>query len=134
MNPWFNYQFIPNDANIICLLLILACLCKLRDNNGQNFCSHISKLTMACHKIEVYFIIKNCWNLAAEKWFRYLADCEILLNTNKLDLMIYQQFYTDSSRKKWSKRVLGPWRKSDMHRQCCSHMYQRNSLYLRCYC
>ena len=45
-----------------------------------------ANLLMAYHEIQVYFIIKNTYNLVVSKffeenWFRFLDDCEILLNT-----------------------------------------------------
>ena len=45
-----------------------------------------ANLTMVYHKIQVYFIIKNTYNLVVSKffeenWFQFLDDCEIFLNT-----------------------------------------------------
>ena len=53
---------------------------------GTVFTSTYANFTMAYHEIQVYFIIKNTDNLVVSKffeknWFRFLDDCEILLNT-----------------------------------------------------
>ena len=53
------------------------------------FASTFTNLTIAHHKIEVYFIIKNTYNLVVSKFFgessfRVLDDGEILLNTKSI--------------------------------------------------
>ena len=62
---------------------------------GTVFAPTYANLTMAYHEIQVYSIIKNPYNLVVSKffeenWFRFLDDCEILLNTKLIkpnDLM-----------------------------------------------
>ena len=53
---------------------------------GTVFAPTYANLTMAYHKIQVCFVIKNTYSLVVSKffeenWFRFLDDCEILLNT-----------------------------------------------------
>ena len=53
---------------------------------GTVFAATYTNLRMAYHEFQVYFIIKNTYNLVVSKffeenWFRFLDDCEILLNT-----------------------------------------------------
>ena len=53
---------------------------------GTIFAPIYPNLIMAYHEIQVYFIIKNTYNLVVSKlfeenWFRFLDDCEILLKT-----------------------------------------------------
>ena len=53
---------------------------------GTVFAPTYANLTVAYHELQVCFIIKNSYNLAVSKlfeenWFRFLDDCEILLNT-----------------------------------------------------
>ena len=50
------------------------------------FAPTYANLTMAYHEIQVYFVIENTYSLVVNKffeenWFRFLDDCEILLNT-----------------------------------------------------
>ena len=55
---------------------------------------------MAYQKLQVYFIIKNTYHLVVSKlfeenWFRFLNNCEMLLNTNlikpnNLQTILYQ--------------------------------------------
>ena len=53
---------------------------------GTVFTPTYAKLAMTYHEIKFYFIIKNTYNLVARNFFegncfRFLDDCEILLNT-----------------------------------------------------
>ena len=50
---------------------------------GTVFAPTYANLTMAYHKIQVYFIIDSLVvsKFFKENWFRFLDDCEILLNT-----------------------------------------------------
>ena len=57
-----------------------------RTGMGTVLAPTYANLTMAYHEIQVYFIIKNTYNLVVsrffeENWFRFLDDSEILLNT-----------------------------------------------------
>ena len=54
------------------------------------FAPTYTNLTMAYHEIQVYFVIKNTYSLVVSKffeenWFRFLDDCEILLNTKLIE-------------------------------------------------
>ena len=51
------------------------------------FAPTYANIRIAYHEIQVYFAIENTYTLVASKyfkdnWFRFLDDCEILLNTN----------------------------------------------------
>ena len=53
---------------------------------GTVFAPTYANLPMAYHEIQLYFIIINTYSLVVSKffeenWFRFLDDCEILLNT-----------------------------------------------------
>ena len=53
---------------------------------GTVFAPTYANLTMAYHEIQVYFVIKNTCSLVVSKffeenWFRFLDNCQILLNT-----------------------------------------------------
>ena len=53
---------------------------------GTVFAPTYANLTKAYHEIQVYFIIKNAYNLVVSKffeenWFRFLDYCKILLKT-----------------------------------------------------
>ena len=53
---------------------------------GTVFAPTNANLTMTYHEVQVYFIIKNTYNLVVSKffkenWFLFLDDSEILLNT-----------------------------------------------------
>ena len=53
---------------------------------GTVFAPTYANLTMAYHEIQVYFVINNTYGLVVSKlfeenWFRFLDDCETLLNT-----------------------------------------------------
>ena len=50
------------------------------------FAPTYANLTMAYHEIQFFFVIKNTYSLVVSKffeenWFRFLDDCEIVLNT-----------------------------------------------------
>ena len=91
MNPRFNNQFILDAADF-----------SLKNNSltfdsmlflqlkwtamGTVFAPTYANLTIAYHEIQVYFIIKNTYDVVVRKffqenWFRFLDDCEMLLNT-----------------------------------------------------
>ena len=55
------------------------------------FAPTYANLTMAYHKIQVYFINKNIYSLVVSKffeenWFQFLDGSEILLNTKLIKL------------------------------------------------
>ena len=85
MNLRFNNQFILDAADFI-----LKNYSFLQINGtamGTVLAPTYANLTMVYHKIQVYFIIKNTYNLVVSKffeenWFQFLDDCEIFLNTN----------------------------------------------------
>ena len=64
---------------------------------GTAFAPTNANLTMAYHKIQICFIIKNTFNLVVsrffeENWFQFLDDCNNLLNTKlikPIDLLKY---------------------------------------------
>ena len=58
---------------------------------GTVFAPTYANLPMAYHEIQLYFIIINTYSLVVSKlfeenWFRFLDDCEILLNTKLIKL------------------------------------------------
>ena len=91
MNPRFNNYFILDAADFISRNNSLTFdsmffFCNLRGQQWTDFSPTYADLTMAYHKIQVYFIIKNTYNLVVskflkKKWFKFLNDSEILMNT-----------------------------------------------------
>ena len=91
MNPRFNNQFILDAADFILknnsLTFDSMFLLQLKGTAmGTVFAPTYANLTMAYHKIQVYYVIKNTYSLVVSKffeenWFRFLDHCEILLNT-----------------------------------------------------
>ena len=91
MNPRFNNQFILDAADFILKNNSLAFdsmfFLKLKGTaKGKVFTPTYANLAMAYHEIQVYFIIKNNYKLVVSKFFeensfRFLVDCEIVLNT-----------------------------------------------------
>ena len=90
-NPRFNNQFILDAADFILknnsLTFDSMFFLQLKGTAmGTVFAPTYANLTMAYHEIQVYFVIKNTYSLVVSKffeenWFRFLDDCEILLNT-----------------------------------------------------
>ena len=91
MNPRFNNQFILDAADFILknnsLTFDSMFLLQLTGTAmGTVFAPTYANLTMAYHKIQVYFVSKSTYGLVVSKffeenWFQFSDDCEILLNT-----------------------------------------------------
>ena len=91
MNPQFNNHFILDAADFILknnsLTFDSMFFLQLKGTAmGTVLAPTYANLTMAYHEIQVYFVIKNTYGLLVSKlfeenWFRFLDDCEILLNT-----------------------------------------------------
>ena len=91
MNPRFNNQFILDAADFILKKNSLTFdsmffLLLKGTAMGTVFAPTYANLTMAYHEIQVYFVIKHTYGFVVSKffeenWFRFLDDCEILLNT-----------------------------------------------------
>ena len=90
MNPQFNNQFILDAVGFILknnsLTFDSMFFLQLKGTAmGTVFTPAYANLTMAYNEIQIYFVIKNTYSLVVSKffeenWFRFLDDCEILLN------------------------------------------------------
>ena len=95
INLRYNNQFILDAADFILknnsLTFDSMFLLQLKGTAmGTVFAPTYANLAMSYHKIQVYFIIKNTYSLVVSKffeenWFRFLDDCEILLNTKLIE-------------------------------------------------
>ena len=91
MNPRFNSQFTLDAADFVLknnsLTFDSMFFLQVKATAMSTVSAAIyANLTMAYHKIQVYFIMENTYNLVVSKffeenWFRFLDGCEILLIT-----------------------------------------------------
>ena len=90
----FNNQFILDAADFILknnyLTFDSMFFLQLKGTEDSVFAVTYTNLEIAYHEIQVYFIIKNTYNLVVIKffeknWFRFLDHFEILLNTKLIN-------------------------------------------------